>query len=325
MTDIKTEKNRLLVKICKLYYEDGCNQQEIAERIGISRPHVSRMLAAAKAEGIVQISIKNPYSAEQQMEQLLVETFGIHDVVVVDIPPADEQKLYVQLGKTTAVLLESILKDNDIVGVMAGRTIAAIGDELEFFSKNNLQFVPLVGGWGSEGVPWHANSNTMAIADKLKSKYWLLHAPAVVSNEETGVLLRGEPGISKVLQLAQSCQVAVVGIGDVSERSTIAEAGHFSSEDLESVKGTGAAAALCASFLDTDGRTIDHPVKKRMIGLTAEELRGIPKVIAVAGGRDKAAAITAVLRGKWVDVLVTDLATAQAVMAIHRNTAGKKG
>jgi DNA-binding transcriptional regulator LsrR (DeoR family) len=324
MTDMKTEKNRLLVKICKLYYEDGCNQQEIAERIGISRPHVSRMLAAAKAEGIVQISIKNPYSAEQQMEQLLVETFGIHDVVVVDTPP-DEQKLYVQLGKTTAVLLESILKDNDIVGVMAGRTIAAIGDELEFFSKNNLQFVPLVGGWGSEGAPWHANSNTMAIAGKLKSKYWLLHAPAVVSNEETGVLLRSEPGISKVLHLAKSCQVAVVGIGDVSERSTIAEAGHFSGEDLESVKGTGAAATLCASFLDADGRTIDHPVKKRMIGLTAEELRGIPKVIAVAGGRDKAAAIAAVLRGKWVDVLVTDLATAQAVFAFHRNTAAKKG
>ncbi|OXM84861.1 sugar-binding transcriptional regulator [Paenibacillus rigui] len=317
MTDIKSERNRLLVKISQLYYEEGLNQQDIAARLGMSRPHVSRMLTAAKQEGIVQITIKNPYSAEQQVERALLETFGIHDALVVDASQPAGLPLSVQLGRTCAVLLESILKDHDTVGIMAGRTVAAVGTELDYFPRNGLQFVPLVGGWGSEGASWHANSNTATIADKLKSKYWQLHAPAVVTHEQTGKLLKQEPDIDKVLQQAKRCQVAVIGIGEVSEHASIVQSGNFTSADLDQVKAGGAAANLCASFLDGNGQTIALPVNDRMIGLTAQELRGIPNVVAVAGGQDKVAAITAALRGKWIDILVTDAATAEAVLRFH--------
>lgn len=321
MTDIKNERNRLLVKISQLYYEEGMNQQDIAARLGISRPHVSRMLTAAKQEGIVQISIKNPYSAEQQIERALIERFGIHDALVVDAPQDDEPKLHEQLGRTCAVLLESVLKDNDIIGIMAGRTVAATTSEIDYFPRSGLQFVPLVGGWGSEGAVWHANSNTMSIADKLKSKYWQLHAPAVVTHEETGKLLKQEPEIARVLQIAQRCSVALIGIGEVSDQASIVQSGNFTGDDLALVTANGAVSSLCASFLDAQGNTIDGPGKDRMIGLTATELRGIPNVIAVAGGLKKAAAITAALRGKWIDILVTDLATAEAVL---KQNAGPK-
>jgi len=318
MTDNKSERNRLLIKVCQLYYEDGFNQQDIGNRLGISRPHVSRMLTAAKKEGIVQISIKNPYSIEQRVEELLIDTFGIHDAIVVDIPHADEQSLTLQLGRTCAILMESILKDGDVVGIMAGRGISAIGAEIDYFPKNNLQFVPLVGGWGSEGGTWHANSNTMTIANKLKSKYWLLHAPAIVANQEIGELLKKEPGVEKVLTMAKNCDVAIVGIGDVSEKATIVQSGNFNTTDLRSVRNSGAVANICASFLDSCGKTIDFPMKNRMLGLAAPELRGIRNVIAIAGGKDKVEAITAVLRGKWIDILVIDVATAQSVLHFHK-------
>lgn len=321
MTEIKGESNRVLVKICKLYYEDGLNQQDIADRLGISRPHVSRMLTAAKKDGIVQISIKNPYSIEQGVEKVLIETFGIHDAIVVDASHIDEQSLNIQLGKTCAVLMESVLKDNDVVGIMAGRTIAAIGAELDYFTKSNLQFVPLVGGWGSEGGEWHANSNTMTIANKLKSKYWLLNAPAIVGNQEIGELLKKEPGVEKVLKMAKRCDLAIVGIGDVSPKATIVRSGNFNSAELESVRNSGAVANICASFLNIEGNTIDSSMKNRMLGLSAPELRGIRNVIAIAGGKDKVEAITAVLRGRWIDILVTDVLTAQSVLDFHiKNT-----
>ncbi|WP_028548403.1 sugar-binding transcriptional regulator [Paenibacillus sp. UNC451MF] len=319
MSDINLERMRLLVKISQLYYEDGLNQQDIAQRFGISRPHVSRMLTSARSEGIVHISIKNPFSAEQEVERQLIKLFGIHDALVVNTSEADERSSYLQLGRTCAALLESVLKDQDIVGVMAGRAIASLGEELNYFPRTGLQLVPLVGGWGSEGADWHANSNVSKLAEKLKAKYWLLHAPAVVASPETKELLVNEPEISRVLQLAQRSSIAIVGIGQVSDKATIMESGYFSEEDLTSVQNGHAAANLCASFLDIQGNVIDFPAKNRMIGTTAPELRGIPNVIAIAGGLEKVQAITATLRGKWVDMLVTDLATAQAVIEFHKN------
>ncbi|RKN66064.1 sugar-binding transcriptional regulator [Paenibacillus ginsengarvi] len=319
MAELDRERYRLLVKISRLYYEEGLHQQEIAGRLGISRPHVSRMLTAAKQEGIVQVTIRNPFSAEQELEQELIRTFGIHDAMIVDVQGEDEQLRLEQLGRTAAVLLESVLKDNDIVGVMAGRTVAAMAQGTDYVARSGLQFVPLVGGWGSAGADWHAGSNAMALADRLKAKYWLLYAPAVVANEETGNLLRSEPEIDKVLRLARRCGVAIVGIGEVSGQATIVRSGQIAEGDLEMLRKQGAVANVCASFLNEQGEEIDFPGRARFIGLTARELRAIPNVIGIAGGRDKVRPILAALRGKWIDILVTDAATARCVLELHRS------
>ncbi|MDF2722623.1 MAG: MarR family transcriptional regulator [Paenibacillus sp.] len=318
MAELERERFRLLVKISRLYYEEGLHQQEIAERLGISRPHVSRMLSAAKNEGIVQVTIRNPFSAEQDLEKELIDTFGIQDAIVVDAHEEDEMKLIEQLGRTAAALLESVLKDGDVVGVMAGRTVAAIARGIDYVARSGLQMVPLVGGWGSEGGEWHAGSNAMALADRLKAKYWLLHAPAVVASEETAALLRSEPEIDKTLRQARGCRVAIIGIGEVSANATMVRAGQVSEAELAALCGQGAAANVCASFVDEYGAEIDFPGRGRFIGLTAKELRAIPSVIGIAGGASKAKAIMAALRGRWVDILVTDAAAARNVLEMHR-------
>ncbi|MBY9080209.1 sugar-binding transcriptional regulator [Paenibacillus sp. HN-1] len=317
MVDINDERIRMLVKISQLYYEEGLNQQDIAQRLGISRPHVSRMLTAARTEGIVQISIRNPYSMEQEVERQLVEKFGIRDALIVEVQDNDEVTRTMQLGRACAALLESMVKDNDIVGIMAGRSVQSLASATEYYSRNNLQFVSLVGGYGAEGATWHANANTSTMAEKLRSKYWLLHAPAVVDSEEAAEFLKKEPQIAMVLQKAECCTIAVVGIGQVSGEATIMQAGAFRLDELQEVRDLGAVSNICASFLGSDGRIIPYQSSRRMIGISAQHLRGIPNVIGIAGGMEKVEAIAAALNGQWIDILVTDLATAQAVLALE--------
>ncbi|MBE3596430.1 MAG: sugar-binding transcriptional regulator [Hydrogenibacillus sp.] len=317
MADLTEERTRLLVKISRLYYVDGLNQQEIASRLGVSRPQVSRMLSTARAEGIVQITIKDPYSEEHHYERAIAETFGIHDVIVLNVPGTDPVITNLHLARAGAALLETVLNDHDIVGVMAGRTIAAVGNEIGYFSRKGLQFVPLVGGWGSEGAPWHANSNARVLAEKLKSKYWILNAPAIVASAQARDVLAKEPEIAEVLHLARHSTVALVGIGQVSERATVVQSGYFSRENIEAVKRLGAVANLCTSFLDAQGNVVAYSDEERMIGLSAQELRQIPNVIAIADGEEKVPAITACLRGRWIDVLITDLTTAKQVLEWH--------
>lgn len=319
MADIAEEKIRLLVKVSTLYYTDGLNQQEIAERLGISRPQVSRMLSAARAEGIVHISIRNPYAEEQQIERAIAETFGIHDVIVLNSPaPPHEDRMELHLARAGAALLESVLKDKDVVGVMAGRTVAALTGEIGFVQRKGMQFVPLVGGWGHVGTAWHANSNARVLGEKLKSRYYLLNAPAIVAAREVRDLLMDEPEIKEVIELAKRATVAVIGIGQVSEEATIVRSGHFSEEQIANVSSLGATANLCTSFIDAQGSPIDFEAETRMIGLSAQEIRRIENVIAIAGGKEKVAAITAALRGRWLDVLITDMETAKGVLEWHR-------
>ncbi|UFJ39796.1 sugar-binding transcriptional regulator [Brevibacillus humidisoli] len=318
MGNLVEERKRLLVKVSKLYYVDGLNQQEIAERLRISRPNVSRMLSEARSEGIVTITIKNPYEEEQQLERAIAETFGIHDVIVHNISDNDPKLIERQLALAGAALLETTLKDRDIVGVMAGRATASLGREAEYFPRKGLQFVPLVGGWGIERADWHANTNARVLGETFKSKYWQLNAPAVVSSKETRDALLNEPEIQEVLGLARQSTVALLGIGQLSEQATIVKSGYLKAEELRSIEESGAVANLCASFLNDRGEILELPVSARMIGVTLPELRRQAQVIGIASGEDKVAAITATLRGKWIDVLVTDYRTAKAILEWNR-------
>lgn len=313
------ERTRLLVKVSTLYYIDGLNQQEISARLGISRPQVSRLLSLAKSEGIVQIRILNPFSKEQQLEKALSETFGVADVMAVSLPEqTSPEQLYLSLGQAAAALLENVIRDNDTVAVSAGRSIAAVAEALSWFPRKNVTFVPAVGGWGTGAVRWHANSNARTMGEKLHGKCLFLNAPAIVGTKETRDAIMREKEIAGVLDRARKADLAVVGIGQVSEEAAIVRSGFFGREELEEVRRLGAVANLNTSFMDADGNVLEVGSEARMIGLSADELRKIPKVIAVAGGEDKVVAITALLRGRWIDSLITDVRTAERILAHHR-------
>jgi len=317
-TSLIHEKTRLLVKVSALYYLDGMNQQEISKKLGISRPQVSRMLAAAKAEGIVQITIKNPFSEEQAYERAIEEAFGIADSVVVNGGDADRPMVELMVARAAAALLENVIKDGDVVGVMAGRTVGLVGAEMTHLGRKDVRFVPLVGGWGADGAAYHANSNTRTFAERARAKHYLLNAPAIVGSEEAKTLFVREREIGDVLQLARRCAVAVVGIGPVSEEASVVRSGYFDKTSIDEVAGLGAVSNLCTSFLNAQGEPVAYEAERRMIGLAANELRGIPNVIAAAVGEEKAAAIAAALRGRYVDALVTDMDTAKRVLAWHQ-------
>lgn len=324
--NLEEERMRLLVKISNMYYVEGINQQEIANRLNISRPQVSRMLSTAKNEGIVTISIKNPFTQEQEIERAIKEIFGIRDAMIVDVQDKEPKAILNKVARVGATLIESILKNNDIVGVMAGKAVNALSKEIEYSggSRENIQFVPLVGGWGAEGTNFHANSNTQNMAEKFNGRYLLLNAPAIVLSQQTRELILKEPHISNVLQLARKSNIAILGIGQISSHSTIVESGFLPEKELDEVRKRGAIANICSSFIDSRGDIIDFPMASRIIGLTLEEISKIPQAIAIATGEEKIPAITAALRGRWVDILITDLATAKGILEWHRLHPAKK-
>ena len=309
MQSVSQHETRMLLKIATLYYIGEKSQQEISEIVGISRPQISKMLDAAKKKGFVTFSIRDPYSEEHQYERTLTHQYGLLDALVVDTK-GDFVNQY--LADEVTMLLNSAIKDGDIFGIMSGKTIGALGKQIGRIKRKNICVVPFVGGM-TETLDGHeANDNAQRFSEVFKCQCYQLNTPAFVSNAALAEALLKEPMISRVLQIAKQSNVALVSIASLYQSTDLAPDPVFQDiPDIHALRKHHAVAGLCGSFLDSNGDCVDFPGMTQIIGLKANDLKNIPKVIGIAMGEHKVEAIKAVLRGKWIDILVTDLNTAK--------------
>ena len=77
----------------------------------------------------------------------------------------------------------------------------------------------------------------------------------------------------------------------------------------------GAVGDLLSHFLDQKGSPISISLEERLMSTPLDELRKLENVIGVSGGPDKVDGILAALRGGYLDVLITDEGTAEALLA----------
>ena len=308
-----TDNMRMTIKVCQMYYEDNLSQKEISSQLGISRPQISRLLTYAKTNNIVSIKINNPYVDETRLEHLLAEKYHLNDAVVLNTNGASESGRLEEFGRLAANYLDTYIMDNSRVGVMSGQTISKVVWSIKHFDRSGLEFVPLVGGIGSASGNFHANAIAQRFAECSGGSCYILNAPVIVQSEESRNLLVNEPEIAAVLKKGNSCDVAIVGIGQIDMCSTTAQAGALNIDDIENLKAAGAVASVCTSYIDDRGRLVDTELNGRSIGQTLDQLTKC-KTIALAIGNSKVKSIKAALLGGYIDVFITNLETARAII-----------
>lgn len=305
------EKILLMVHVCEMYYKEGCTQEEIGKRLKISRSQISRILTQAREANIVHVTIRNPFSLEETYAEKLKMKYALSSVVVTASEATDPREGAAATVTAAARLLESLLNDTSVVGVMAGKTVRDVCGAVHFSHMPKTKIVPVMGGWGIEGSNWHANSNAYLLGSQLRCKYYVMNAPSIVSMAESRQALMREPEIYRVLNLAKSADIVLMGIGQLDSNSTMYLSEIFSEDKLESIRSHGAVGNIMSNFIDQRGKVIDIPGLGFQIGLDMRSLRSIPNRVAVAFGQQKAEAIHAALRGGWATSFVTDIATAK--------------
>src|SRR3990172_1014516 len=248
----------LTAKVADLYYMRDMTQQEIAERLGISRPTVCRLLQRSRAEGIVRIDVIPPDGAHHQMERELEERFALREAIVVT---AATQRA---LGRAAAEYLDRILKGGEKIGVSWGTTLRAVVDSLRPRSLHPT-VVPPVGGVGQISPGIHANDLAHGIASALGGRVHLLHAPAIVASCAVRQALFSDAGIRLALALARQVDVALVGIGALVRSSTLVRSGYFSAERLAALRRRGAVGDICTRAFTIDGGPVDNALERRIL------------------------------------------------------------
>lgn len=301
----------LLTDIATRYYLQNESQVDIARVLGLDPSTVSRSLKRAREEGIVHIEIRPPRRHRVDLGRELAARFGLARVIVA---PSDDDGLD-SLGAVAAEYIESLLRSDMRLGVSWGRTLGAVVRHLRPGAVSNLRIAQLAGGMDDPSPGIQGHELVRAVADLYPdSRVHYVHAPAIVASLEVCRAFLGDRTVRSALETGAASEIALVGIGAMDVGATLVRGGHVSADDWATLMRAGAVGNVNARFFAANG-TPAGDLDKRTIALDWKALRAIPTVIAVAAGADKARAIEAALRGGFVDVLVTDEATASGIMA----------
>lgn len=285
---------RLMIKVCEMYYIQNLSQKEISSRLSVSRPQISRILAQARDDGIVNIKINNPHRRETELEQSLIQRYSLRDALVIDSGEGSPQDRMERFASEVAEQLDSYLPGESVVGVMSGNTIKSVVGALQPTKKKLQSVIPLVGGIGAESVDLHANSIAQRLASKYNTSAFSLNAPALARDPVAAEMFRREPSVAKVLEMGSRCDVALVGIGSVCMEATNIRVGELTEMDLNYLNEHGAQASICCSYINSQGGNVGEQLSMRSIGQSISSLKK-PKIIAMALGNSKVEAIRAAL------------------------------
>lgn len=309
---------RLLYEVSRHYYELGKTQEQIAESLGISRSQVSRALKRALDDGIVVITLVPPVVDFGSLRDEMIRHFAISDCVIIPGEAVPGRMLTQNLGIAGADYLAENLEAGSTLGVSWGATLRELAVALEMGKPEprRISVVPLLGGLGQASADLQVNDIASRVANAFGGTNMLLHAPSIVDTPQARNTIMSDSAIKQVALKWDHLDAAVVGVGCFKHPSTLLEDGGFSHEELTGLTDAGIVGDICINFFNLAGDYVSTCVGERFIGVNLEQLRTVKRVIAVAGGVNKASAVVGALRSGVVDVLVTDDITARTALEI---------
>ncbi len=307
-----------LVRASRLYYELGETQHAIAAQLGVTRPQVSRLLKRARAEGIVEIRIVDRTAVEGPAADALRRSYGLDAVHLAPTIAGPEDLTRRMVGRLAADVLRGSLRTGALVGVGDGASVAATAGALEEAATPvAVTVVPLCGGYWSTGPE---REPYRRVAEALGGGARGLMAPGLVDDATTREALVAHAGVRAIIDLWERLDIALFGIGGPSWSASLV--GESVEGELERAEAVGE--ILVAPF-DLDGRFVCPSLRDRVIAMDARRLGRVPVAIGVAAGESKVRPILGALRAGVVRTLVTDVATAEAVVALDEATLAPGG
>jgi DNA-binding transcriptional regulator LsrR (DeoR family) len=314
----RIDELRLMTKIARLYYVDHLRQTEIADQLDISQATTSRLLKRAQDEQIIRINISAPPGTYADLESQLESIYRLKEAIVVESLP-DEKQIMRDLGSAAAYYLDTTLKPNEVIGISSwSATLLGTVDAMMPISKpSGAQVIQILGGVGNSTVESRAVYLVNRLALLVQGKAILLPVPAVVGALDTRQLYLQDPFVCETIDRFDSVTLALVGIGSLEPSDLLASSGNvFTAQELETLRNLGAVGDVCLHFFDADGAAVQTPLKDRVIGMQLEQLRKVKRSVGIAGGKRKLAAIRGAVLGGFINILITDLVTAQELVSL---------
>lgn len=303
----------MLAMVANLYYNSEMTQSEIANRMYTSRSKISRMLKEARKLGIVEISIKEPWERELNLENELYKRYKLDNVRVVTSKERSQTQIMGRLAEVSAYYLDSIVKKDMVVGISWGNTLYHIVKYIDANNKKNIPItvVPIMGASNVKRPERDAMDLAKELASAYGGNYQYIYAPLFVNNKELKDSLIQDDVIKSALRLAKSADVILTSVGSIEYKTW---ENYLGEKTFQLLGKQGAIGHIGGHFFDINGKEIYTKLLDRMVGIEFEDLKNCKNVVCVAYGEAKARAVTGTLRGGVINTLIVDSACAEKIL-----------
>lgn len=315
------ELKKKYIQIAQLYYEQNMTQNEIAQKTGINRTSISRILKKIREDGIVKITINYDLKDLSLAEQL-EKRFHLKKAIVV--PVEQDQSAQVKLtaiGQATAQFLNSILEDNDVIGFSWGSSLASVVEALEpTATRKNIFCVPMVGGpAGKLESRYHVNTICFQAAEKLKGRSLMIDVPAIVEKPSMKEDFVQTLYYKEIANMWKHISIALFGIGSINSTGQSTWNAFYSESAVEKFKAEKVAGDICSRFYDIHGQIVQTHLTDRTLSVPLEFLKTARYSIGVAESMDKLPGILGALNGGHLNTLITTDETALGLLAADQS------
>jgi DNA-binding transcriptional regulator LsrR (DeoR family) len=297
-----------------LYYVAGNTQDDVAQKLGVSRQTAQRLVSMAVSERLIKVRLDHPIARCMELAARLTDRFGL---ALCEIVPSDPAPTSSTLGiaEATAADMEQRLKSLHpiVVAIGSGRSLRAAVDQLPPLDCPQHKIVSLVGNIAPDGSASFYDV-IVRFADAVQAPHYPMPLPVIASTSRERDLFFDQASVRQIVSLAQSADVTYVGVGDLGENPPLLQDGFITRKELHILNKAGAVGEIVGWAFDADGIPIDGLTNDRVASVRLE--RPAKRLtIGVAMGEVKARAIAAALTGKWLSGLISDERTAERLLA----------
>lgn len=305
----------LVLKVARAYYQENKTQSQIAKDIGYSHATISRMLKEARELGIVHITIGHPLEHLRSLEDALKHKFHLTHVRVAEVPRGETPEHIVP--RCAAALFSETCVPNSLITVSNGYAVAATVREVPTCDWPKSNVAQMIGTLNPANPMIDSSDVCRMLAQRLGGTFTILPVPMILSSSNIANAMRKEPQIATALALGGGADVAIVGVGAATkQRLGHIFDGYMDQRTIQEIQNQNVVGHICGHLIDADGNHIHTELCDRTISIDFQRLRRMPLVIGVSWGAPKLKAIRACLVGKLINALVTDRATAEALLEV---------
>ncbi len=303
---------RLRLRAAWMYHVEEMTQSAIAEALGVGRVTVVRLLSDAQALHEVRISLSRDIADLTRLERALERRFGLVEAVVAPLssPQADPT---LPIGAATGRTLSDLLRPGMRIGVGWGKTLIAALNAIDERPLPGLAVVSMLGGI-AKVLQYNPADFAWQLSRLLQADCFLIPAPAVVDSPETKRALIERCGLHEIFDLGRALDAVVLSVGGMGPDNTSYSFGYFSEADRRSLLAAGAVGDLLYQFYDIHGTVLDHPANARVMAIPCDSILAAPVRVLTSGGPGKVDAMLGAIRLARPTVLITDEATAAALL-----------
>ncbi|MCK7613463.1 sugar-binding transcriptional regulator [Roseibium sediminicola] len=308
-------QDEAIIEVTWCYYQDGMNQNEIAERLGISRATVVNYLSEARKRDYVRISLDSDIFRNQDLARRLVDRFGLQDAIVVPSAPGGSDQSLDRVTRVVADWLPSLLAPGDRLGVAWGETVYRVAEAAPRITVDDLTVVQLVGSRPA-ALGFAAETCSATLARRYGAHCVNLHVPLLLSERDLADRLKQEPVIRMQLEAVADCNKTLFACGTCTEDSHVVHTGLLDPSEVDACAEQGATGVICGRLIDRDGNGLNRDIEDRMIAVTLDQMRGKDMGLLVGAGENRAKPMLAAIRGGYATHVATCSETAAEMLKI---------